>query len=83
LEKPSVSERIEEVQSRAKNFPPKKSVEMVLSVCDDILCQPIESLSVADRDILLGVMSQYTMMKRQIATQEKAEKPKSKKDRER
>jgi len=31
LEKSSVSERMGDVISRAKNFPPKKSVDMVLS----------------------------------------------------
>ncbi|MDR1409780.1 MAG: hypothetical protein LBJ12_05890 [Oscillospiraceae bacterium] len=84
LEKFSITERIDEVVGRAKNFPPKKSVEMVLSVCEDILCQPLDGLATADRDILLGVLARYTMMKRQIVAQEKAvKKPKSKKGRER
>lgn len=83
LEKSSVTERINDAVGRAKNFPPKKSVEMVLSVCEDILCQPLDGLSAADRDILLGMMARYTMMKRQIAVQEKAERPKSKGGRER
>jgi hypothetical protein len=69
LEKSSITEQIEEAVSRAKNFPPKKSVEMVLSVCEDILCKPIDGLSSADRDILLGVLAQYSMMKRQYAMQ--------------
>ena len=83
LEKSSVSEQIDEVVSRAKNLPHKKSVDMVLSVCEDILCQPIDGLSTADRDILLGVLAQYTMMKRQYATQEKATKSKTDKSWER
>jgi len=83
LEKSSVTERIDEVVGRAKNFPPKKSVEMVLSVCEDILCQPLDGLSTADRDILLGVLARYTVMKRQYAAQEKAAKPKLKKEKER
>jgi hypothetical protein len=83
LEKSSVTERIDDAISRAKNFPPKKSVEMVLSVCEDILCQPIDNVSTADRDILLGVLSQYTIMKRQYDSQDRVEKTKSKKERER
>jgi len=83
LEKSSVTERIDEVVGRAKNFPPKKSVEMVLSVCEDILCQPLDGLSMADRDILLGVLARYTIMKHQYAAQEKAAKSKSKKEKER
>jgi len=83
LEKSSITERIDNVVGRAKNFPPKKSVEMVLSVCEDILCQPLDGLSAADRDILLGVLARYTMMRRQIVEQERAAKPKSKKERDR
>jgi len=83
LEKSSITERIDEVVGRAKNFPPQKSVEMVLSVCEDILCQPLDGLSIADRDILLGVLARYTIMKRQYAAQQKVAKPKAKKDRER
>ncbi|MCL2425919.1 MAG: hypothetical protein FWD05_06235 [Oscillospiraceae bacterium] len=78
LEKSSVAERISDVVRRAKNFPPKKSVEMVLSVCEDILCQPLDKLSSKDRDIFLATLAQYTIMKRQIATQEKAAKSKDK-----
>ena len=51
LKKSTVSERIDEAVNRAKNFPPKKSVEMVLSVCEDILCEPANKLSNADKDI--------------------------------
>ena len=77
LEKSSVSERISEVIGRAKNLPPKKSVEMVLSVCEDILCQSLDGLSSSDKDILLGVLAQYSMMRRQYATQEKMAKPRT------
>jgi len=83
LEKSTVSERVEDVISRAKNFPPKKSVEMVLGVCEDILCQSLDGLSTADRDIFLGVLAQYTMMKRQYAAKERSEKSKSQKEKER
>ena len=83
LEKSSVTERIEKVIGRAKNLPPKKSVELVLSVCEDILCQPIDALSKDDRDILLGVLAQYSVMKRQYAAQEKATKSRSQKEKER
>jgi integrase len=83
LKRSSISEQIDNVVGRAKNFPPKKSVEMVLSVCEDILCQPLDGIATSDRDILLGVLARYTMMKRQITAQEKAQKPKAKKDRER
>jgi hypothetical protein len=78
LEKSSVTERIDEAVNRAKNFPPKKSVEMVLSVCEDILCEPTDKLSSADKDIFIGVLARYTMMKRQYAAQEKAAQPKAK-----
>ena len=71
LEKSSVTTRIDEAVSRAKNFPPKKSVEMVLSICEDILCEPMDKLSSADRDIFMGVLAKYTMMKRQYAAQER------------
>ena len=82
LEKSSITERINDVIDRAKNFPPKKSVEMVLSVCEDILCQSDE-LSTADRDILLGIVTQYSIMKRQCTGHEKSKKPKSKRELER
>ena len=71
LEKVVVPKMIDEVILRAKNFLPKKSVEMVLSVCEDILCHPIDEMSSADKEILLGVLAWYTVMKRQIAEQEK------------
>ncbi|MCL2426114.1 MAG: site-specific integrase [Oscillospiraceae bacterium] len=78
LEKSSITECISDVVRRAKNFPPKKSVEMVLNVCEDILCQPLDELSTKDRDMFLATLAQYTIMKRQIATQEKTVKPKDK-----
>ncbi len=81
LEKTSVSKQIDLVVSKAKNFPPKKSVEMVLSVCEDILSQPIDHLSASEKEVLLGVLAQYTMMKRRYSEQEKAKK--SEKHRER
>ncbi len=83
LEKNNLTERIDVAISKAKNFPPKKSVEMVLSVCEDILCQPIDGLSLNDKDILLGVLAQYTIMKRQYIAQEKTTKTKSIKEKER
>ncbi|MCL2757534.1 MAG: site-specific integrase [Coriobacteriia bacterium] len=82
LEKSSVMERIDDAVSRAKNFTPKKSVEMVLSVCEDILCQPIENLSAHDKDIFLGVLAQYTLMKRRINEQTTKPKSKSNSDRQ-
>jgi hypothetical protein len=78
IKKSSVTERIDEAVNRAKNFPPKKSVDMVLSVCEDILCESAVKLSSGDKDIFLGILAQYTMMKRQIAAQERAAMPKSK-----
>lgn len=81
LAKCSISERIDDVILRAKNFPPKKSVDMVLSVCEDILCQPIDNLSTADKEVFLGVLAQYTMMKRRINEQEKQKKSKPAKER--
>jgi hypothetical protein len=79
LAKNSITEIVDEAVSRAKNFPPKKSVKMALSVCEDILCKPIDGLSAEDRNILLGVLARYTVMKRQYAEQERtAAKPKKK-----
>ena len=66
LEKVSVAKKIDDSIMRAKNFPPKKSVEMVLSVCEDILCQPLDELSAAEKEILLCVLGRYTVMKRQL-----------------
>ena len=67
--------------SKAKNFPPKKSVEMVLSVCEDILSEPIDHLSASEKEVLLGVLAQYTMMKRRYAEQEKAKNVKKHRER--
>jgi hypothetical protein len=53
-------------------------VEQVLSVCEDILCQPLENLTAQDREVLLGVLAQYTVMKRRYAEQERASAKKSK-----
>jgi len=80
LEKVVVPKMIDDVILKAKNFPPKKSVEMVLSVCEDILCRPLDEMSTADKDILIGVLARYTVMKRQIEAREKVEisKPKKK-----
>lgn len=79
LETVTVAKKIDDTIIRAKNLPPLKSVEMVLSVCEDILCQPLENLSTADKDVLLGVLGRYTHMKRQIAAQVLPQKSKSKK----
>lgn len=81
LEKNSITEKIDDAVSRAKNFPPKKSVEMVLSVCEDILCQPMDSLSSVDKEVFLGILAQYTMMKRSLNEQEKQKKSRSAKER--
>ena len=79
LEKVTVAKKIDETIMRAKNFPPKKSVEMVLSVCEDILCQPLDELSAAEKEILLGVLGRYTVMKRQLDAPTLPQKTKSKK----
>jgi len=67
----------------AKNQPPKKSVEQVLSVCEDILCQPLDTLTAQDKEKLLGVLGQYTAMKRRITEQERSDKAKKAKAKER
>ena len=71
-------QKIDDSIMRAKNFPPLKSVEMVLSVCEDILCQPLEELSAAEKELLLGVLGRYTVMKRQLANTEIPAKVKQK-----
>ena len=76
LEKAKVSDQIDDVILHSKNMPPKKSVEMVLNVCEDILCQPMENLSAQEKEILLGVLAKYTFMKRQYQKQDMAEKKK-------
>jgi L-cysteine desulfidase len=78
LEMVVVPKMIDDVILRAKNFPPKKSVEMVLSVCEDILCQQLDVMSAADKEILIGVLGRYAAIKRQIEAQEKAVKPRTK-----
>jgi len=78
---PHRTKSIEDVVGRAKNFPPKKSVEIVLSVCEDILCQPLDGLSSSDKDIFLGVLAQYTLMKRQLNERSTRQKSKSGKER--
>ena len=71
LTKTGISEMLDDAVFRAKNFPPKKSVEMVLSVCEDILCQSPQTLSDADRDKWLVVFAQYTSLKRQYENSER------------
>jgi integrase len=83
INKCGVYDRIADTVLKTKNMPPKKSVEQVLSVCDDILCQPLENLTAQDRKVLLGVLAQYTVMKRRIAEQERAAKAKNPKSKER
>lgn len=78
LEKTSVSERIDTAISNAKNSPPKKSVELVLSVCHDILSQPIDGLSPAEKEKLLLVTAQYTALKKQYEAQGKGGRTKKK-----
>ncbi len=77
VERCSVSEEIDVAVQKSKNRPPKKAVEQVLSVCEDILCRPLENLSKQDKDVLLGVLAQYSVMKRQYAALERVENRKS------
>ena len=81
VRKTSISEKIDLAISKAKNLPPKKSVEIVLSVCEDILSQPIDHLSVNEKETLIGVIAQYTMLKKSYS--EKEQTKKNKKNRER
>ncbi len=81
LEKTGVAEKIDDVVSRAKNLPPRKSVEMVLSVCEDILCQPMDAISPAEKEKFLCVLAQYTMMKRRLTEKEKQKKPRVSRER--
>jgi integrase len=81
LEKTGVAEKIDNIVSRAKNLPPKKSVEMVLNVCEDILCQPMDAISHDEKEKFLCVLAQYTMMKRRLNEQEKQKKPRSGRER--
>jgi len=70
----TVPKMIDDAIMRGKNLPPKKSVELVLSVCEDILCQPLDAMSAADKDILINVLGRYSVMKRRIEEQEKVGK---------
>ncbi|MDR1892201.1 MAG: site-specific integrase [Oscillospiraceae bacterium] len=83
LEKTSVNGQVGEAITMYKNMPPKKSVEQVLSVCEDVLCQSPDKLPAHDKEVLLGVLGQYTAMKRCIAEQERAAKAKKSKTHER
>jgi hypothetical protein len=76
LERTSVNEKIDEAIARSKNMPPNKSVEQVLSVCEDILCHSPQNLMQEEKEILLGILAQYSVMKRQIAEQERVAKSK-------
>jgi len=71
LEKVGISQRIDDAVRRGKSFSPLKSVEMVLSVCEDILCQPADEMTADDRDLLLKTLGQYTVMKRQLEVRER------------
>lgn len=81
LEKTCIGEKINDAISRAKNFTPKKSVDMVLSVCEDILCQPMDNLSTSDKEMFLSVFAQYTMMKRRLSEQDKKAKSRERHER--
>ena len=81
IEKSSVAQTIDAAIAKSKNQPPWKSVAQVLSVCEDILCQPMDSLTAQEKEILLGVMAQYTVMKRRYQEQDRAEKAKKAKER--
>ena len=71
LEKNNVAQQIGDVILRAKKMPPRKSIDMVLGVCEDILCQSLSDLTVHEKDVLLGALAQYTMMKRHYQQQDK------------
>jgi len=73
--------QIDAAIAKSKNQPPRKSVAQVLSVCEDILCQSMDSLTAQEKEILLGVMAQYTVMKRRYQEQDRAEKAKKAKER--
>ena len=81
IKKTSVAQTIDAVIAKSKNQPPRKSVAQVLSVCEDILCQPMDNLTAQEREILLNVMAQYTVMKRRYQEQDRAEKAKKVKER--
>lgn len=66
IAKSNVAERIDKVVKNAKSASPKKSIDMVLRVCNEILCEPIDNLSPTDKDTLLGTIAQYTFMKKEM-----------------
>jgi len=82
IEKTSVAQTIDAAIAKSKNQPPRKSVAQVLSVCEDILCQPMDNLSAQEKEILLNVMAQYTAMKRRYQEQDRAEKAKKQRAKE-
>ena len=65
LRENSVIKQIEEVIAKVKNKPPSQGVEMVLGLCENILCHSLSGLTVQEKDVLLGVMAQYTVLKQQ------------------
>jgi len=71
LERTNLNNRIDTVIDKAKNKPPRKSVDMVLGVCEDILCEPLQNLTVSEKETLLFTLSQYTNMKRQYSAQDR------------
>lgn len=81
IKKSDISEKIDDAINRAKNFNPKKSVEMVLSVCEDILCQPMDKLSVSEKELLLNVLSKHIVMKRRLEVQEREKKKNTQRER--
>jgi hypothetical protein len=83
INKCSISSQINEAVLKSKYMPPSKAVEQVISVCEDILCQPLDNLTAQDKEALLGVLAQYTVMKKRYAEHENTVKIKPKKARER
>ena len=71
LEKAQVSEILDLAVLKCKSLSPQKSAELILSVCEDILCEAPENLSEQDKEILLGTLSRYTILKRQYIAQGK------------
>ena len=68
-----LSERINNAIKNAKNFPYAKSIDMVLNVCDDILCEPLNNLSSSEKDVLLKTLAHYTFLKRSSSEQESSD----------
>lgn len=77
IEKSSVSELINTAIANAKNQTPKKSVDMVLNTCNDILCQGADRLSSSDKETLLTTLMQYAAMKKQLSERGKTKKTRS------